>query len=159
MMDIYELAKKLRPWREKRAIDTNSTKEAQIACWSEERIELMDAIGDCAVCIINAASLGFDIEKASQELDILKRVAIAAEVDFGDCLQMAWDEIEHRVGLTLNSGKFTKWANLTHADRLIVAQSGQLLDAPRHIVEQCEAQCTAQEWEEIRAAERVGRDD
>jgi hypothetical protein len=148
-MDIYELATNLKLWRAQRAIDTKSSMQAQLNCLAEENLELMDAIGDCAVCVINAEALGFDTNKAAGELERLKWTADVAGVEFNDCLQMAWDEIKDRVGIVLDNGKFTKWANLTHVQRLEVAASGQMLGKPLHVLHACEECCTAGEWSEI----------
>jgi hypothetical protein len=148
-MDIFELTKNLRVWRAQRAIDTKSSMNAQLYCLAEERLELMDAIGDCAVCVINAEALGFDTNKAAGELDRLERTAIAAGVSFNDCLRMAWDQIKGRVGIVLDNGKFTKWSNLNHSQRLEVAASGQMLNKPQHVIDACKECCSEGEWAEI----------
>jgi hypothetical protein len=148
-MDIFELTKNLRVWRAQRAIDTKSTMQAQLNCLAEEHLELMDAIGDCCVCVINAEALGFDTNKAALELERLERTAASAGVDFNDCLQMAWEEIKDRIGIVLDNGKFTKWSNLTHQQRLEVAASGQMLNVPQHVLDACEECCTESEWSKI----------
>ena len=148
-MDIFELTKNLRVWRTQRSVDTKSSVQAQLNCLTEEHLELMDAIGDCAVCVINSEALGFDTSKAALELERLERTADAAGVDFGDCLQMSWDEIKDRIGMVLDNGKFTKWANLSHSQRLEVAASGQMLGKPQHVLDACEELCSESEWAEI----------
>jgi hypothetical protein len=148
-MDIFQLTKNLRVWRAQRSIDTKSSMGAQLICLAEERLELMDAIGDCAVCVINAEALGFDTNKAAGELDRLERTAAAADVDFNACLRMAWNQIKGRVGLINDIGKFTKWDNLTHVQRLTVAASGQLDNMPSDDLANHRRHCTYAEWMQI----------
>lgn len=153
-MDIFELTKNLRQWRAQRSIDTKSSAQAQLNCLAEEHLELMDAIGDCAVCIINAESLGFDTNKAAAELERLERTAAAAGVEFNDCLQMAWDQIKNRVGIVNDAGKFTKWSNLTHVQRLMVAASGQLDNMLPHDLADHREYCSYAEWIQIKGVLR-----
>lgn len=151
-MNKKQLENNLAGWRDARRISEYSSASAQFNCYLEERSELMDAIGDCVVTLINTKALSNNFwQKASCELQMarLRLAAWAAGVNFGECLKMAWDEIEHRIGLTRSTGKFTKWRDLTHEERLIVARSGQLLLAPHRTVKDAELHCTPQEWAEI----------
>ena len=156
-MNVFELTKQLRVWRAQRAIDTKSSMQAQLNCLAEEHLELMDAIGDCAVCIINAEALGFHTNKAAAELERLERTAAAAGVEFNDCLQMAWDQIKHRVGMINDTGKFTKWANLTHAQRLVVAASGQLDNMLPHDLADHREHCSYAEWIQIKGVLKANK--
>lgn len=155
-MKIEDLAQKLSVWRKRRGIDENSNSEAQMRCYYEERLECMDAIGDMVVTLINARALG---HRNDHVIDVLleqcNHCAEALRVDIGECISMAWREIEHRVGLVRSTGKFTKWKDLTHEERLKVAESGQLIEAPSEIVEGCKLLCTPSEWSEIEAVEQA----
>lgn len=151
-MNKKRLEQNLAAWRGARRIAEYSSASAQYNCYIEERAELMDAIGDCAVTLINTKALSYSRwQRLSCELNIaqLRLVALAAGVSFNQCLKAAWDEIEHRIGLTRSTGKFTKWKDLTHEERLIVARSGQLLLAPHQTVTDAERHCTPEEWAEI----------
>lgn len=157
-MDILTLTDKLQGWRSARKIDENSTAAAQINCYNEELHEFKDAIGDMVVCLLNAFAMGAGAHQINQELSRVRAAASAMAVDFDECLQIAWGEIEHRVGLTRDTGKFTKWADLTHAERLIVAEEGQLISAPADTVRDCQKYCTQDQWAEVKAAEKSAND-
>lgn len=151
-----ELRENLKVWREQRAIDKNSTADAQINCYLEEVEEFKDAIGDMVVCLINSQSLctdsAEDKEHASWcELQIVRIGVMATKfgVKIEDCYAMVWDEIKNRVGLTRKTGKWTKWKDLTHEERLIVASSGQFKDKPAFVFDDAQKHCTKEEWDEI----------
>lgn len=152
-MTLEELEEKLQGWRKARSLEENSTAEAQMNCYAEELDEFKDAIGDMIVCLVNARAMGYHSNTINLLLDRIKSAAISAGVDIDECIDMAWNAIEHRVGLTRDTGKFTKWKDLEHAERLKVAESGQLINAPKHIVDECKSLCLAWEWLEIEAIE------
>lgn len=151
-----KLRENLKVWREQRAIDKNSTADAQVNCYLEEFNEFKDAVGDMVVCLINSQALcsGSDEDRelaAWCDLQISKIVLMANRfgVDVDECYAMAWGEIKDRVGLTRKTGKWTKWKDLTHEERLIVASSGQFKDKPDFVFEDAQKHCTKEEWDEI----------
>lgn len=151
-----ELRENLVTWRSQRAIDENSTADAQINCYLEEFNEFKDAIGDMVVCLINSQALCTDSNedkelKAWCELQIrnIEIMACKFGVEVGECYSMVWDIIKNRVGLTRKTGKWTKWKDLTHEERLIVARSGQFKDKPAFVFEDAQKHCTKEEWDEI----------
>jgi hypothetical protein len=157
-MNKKRLEQNLAAWRGARRIAEHSSASAQYNCYTEERAELMDAIGDCVVTLLNTQALSSNFwQIASCELQIMRirMSAWVAGVDFNECLRMAWGEIENRIGLTRSSGKFTKWRDLTHDERLIVAKSGQLSIAPDQIVRGAKLYCTPEEWAEVLIAATV----
>jgi len=98
--------------------------------------ERMDAIGDIAVCIVNAArirgewitiydyTIGYirnvaDLILSSSykyALSQLKALAVKHGYKFEDCLDKAWNEIKDRKGMMVD-GKYVKWENLTDEQR------------------------------------------
>lgn len=153
-MHRKELEEKLKTWREQRGIDKHSTAEAQINGFYEERLEAMDAIGDMYVFLINAQALGADKGIIDAKIIDIEAAALCINATLEECADMAFREIEHRIGLVRKTGKFTKWKDLTHEERLIVAASGQLFDAPRDVREQAMRACTPAEWSEVLDASR-----
>ena len=153
-MNFEEIEEKLIGWRKARAIDENSTPLAQMVCYNEEREELKDALGDMVVTLINARAMGFNGHTVKCLLDEIEAGADQMGVDLEECIQMAWDEIKDRVGLVRSTGKFTKWRDLNHQERLEVAKSGQLMNSAQ-VALQCKASCTESEWAEIEAIEDV----
>ena len=101
--------------------------------------ERMDAIGDIAVCIVNAArirgervticdcTIGYIHNVAERilssrfggyryALSQLKALAVEHGYKFEDCLEKAWNEIKDRKGMMVD-GKYVKWENLTDNQR------------------------------------------
>ncbi len=151
-MNKKQLEKKLAGWRDARRIAEYSSASAQFNCYLEERGELKDAIGDCVVTLINTKALSADKwQKLACDVQImrLRLAAVMSGVDFNECLAMAWNEIEHRIGLTRSTGKFTKWKDLTHEERCTVARSGQMIGAPIAVIRDACTHCTEEEWVEI----------
>ena len=99
-MSFAEYEMKVIQWSEKRKIIPNSTPEAQHIKLEEEVEELrealfdkdhegaVDAIGDCAVVLINICAL--------------------LDVNFTDCLAHAYDQIKDRKGTMNAEGIFVK---------------------------------------------------
>ncbi len=149
---LQQLENNLKTWRKQRQIDEKSTAEAQYNWYLKEREELKDAIGDMAVCLINAKALADKSFKLRVEyynrIEELKHICNASDISLDECLAMAWSEIEHRVGLTREDG-FHKWKDLTHAERLQVAESGQLNNMPSEKLKECLDLCSKEEIEEI----------
>ena len=87
-------------WSEKRKIIPNSTPATQLlkavsemgeladATIKNNREDAMDAVGDILVCLINYCAL--------QDFNLV------------DCLEMSYDQIEHRKGTLLPNGVFVK---------------------------------------------------
>lgn len=156
-MTENELRAKLVGWRKERRIDEMSTAEAQHNCYLEELEEFKDAIGDMIVCLINEQSMHdfIDHEWVENKISQIHQMCLDYNIDFEECLAMAWDEIKDRVCLMRSTGKATKWKDLTHSERLQVAMSGQLMDKPQHVIDSCNEVCSVEEWSEITAAERA----
>lgn len=141
-MKFEEFKEKVEGWAQVRGIYDQSTEAKQVDKFKEELWEyltsssideLKDAIGDMAVCIVNAYYLqkrkGLYIPK-NYEVDIkclclsvsdgeyisailaLEGISNGLRLDFKDCMQMAWDEIKDRKGMMID-GLFVKWENLT----------------------------------------------
>lgn len=146
-MDIQELEQRLIDWRADRSIDTNSTGDAQMRCYEEERNELKDAMGDMIVTLINSQALGFNKPVISFLMEQVYKGAEVMSIDINECMDMAWAEIENRIGLVRETGKFTKWKDLTHAERLSIAT--QLNGAPDNIRNDAQECCSEKEWLEI----------
>ena len=144
-----QLRENLVTWRSQRAIDKNSNAGAQLNCFEEERREAMDALGDMVVCIINAEALGYSKHDSRAIIDEVETASVQLDIDIEECYAMVWDEIKNRVGLTRKTGKWTKWKDLTHEERLIVASSGQFKDKPAFVFEDAQKHCTKEEWDEI----------
>jgi NTP pyrophosphatase (non-canonical NTP hydrolase) len=99
-MSFAEIEMKVVQWSEKRKIIPNSTPEAQHRKLEEEVEELrealfdkdhegaVDAIGDCAVVLINICAL--------------------MDVNFTDCLAHAYEQIKDRTGTMGADGIFYK---------------------------------------------------
>ena len=96
-------------WAENRKIIPNSTPATQLlkavseigeladATIKSDRDEIIDAVGDVMVCMVNYCAL--------QDLNLV------------DCMQVAYDQIKHRTGTLLPNGVFVKdYANLEAAD-------------------------------------------
>lgn len=102
---------------------------------AENDHELMDAIGDIAVCIVNAAEFNniFDSDfnlKWHSPMNIdscaksiingayrgaiksLYYLCTVHNIRFEDCLDLAWNEIKDRRGMMID-GFYVKWENLT----------------------------------------------
>jgi len=156
MITLQQLAKNVEGWSRKRGILDQSTYEKQMLKFDEERLEMMDAIGDQAVCLINARLIGGCDREYYKEIEKLEDACCATGVSMEDCMQMAWDEIKKRAGLMVD-GLYVKWANLTHPQRVEAAKTGQLLE-PDVDVAFCRSCCTDYEWSEIRAAEQSALD-
>jgi hypothetical protein len=101
--------------------------------------ERMDAIGDIAVCIVNAAYLSRSplyyrhslaeglIPKAAASItrgnyqnaiSSLINVCDSHEYIFSECLELAWNEIKDRKGMMIG-GKYVKWENLSQGERAV----------------------------------------
>ncbi len=145
-MKFDDFKRKVEGWAEVRGIYDQSTEDKQILKFAEElgefliaetENEKMDAIGDMAVCIVNAnkfKSLNIEIIGArygkgigdvcsfvkfksySSAIEALMGLAHSEGFKFNDCLQMAWDEIKDRKGIMIN-GLFVKWENLTEKQK------------------------------------------
>lgn len=99
----------------------------------------MDAIGDIAVCIVNAAKL--DDSMKPLELQLYYEEAYLAEIagfivdgnyepalssladyalseghDIWGCLEAAWGEIKDRKGMMID-GKYVKWQSMTEEQK------------------------------------------
>lgn len=149
-MDFWVFKGKVERWAEVRGIYEQSSEEHQQAKFLEELGEYlvatcdkerMDAIGDMAVCLVNASNFNhkirssFDIFGVTYFISngILATYALrgaygwsirclnAIAIDHGykmeDCLQMAWDEIKDRKGMMVD-GKYVKWDNLTDLQKI-----------------------------------------
>ena len=137
-MEFAEFKENVEQWAEERGIYEQSTEAHQQAKALEEvgeyltaetDEERMDAIGDIAVCIVNAAyftgeplkmhkTMSDDIYIACaaksligsyymQALCELKCCARYEDLNFNDCLEKAWNEIKKRKGRMID-GKFVK---------------------------------------------------
>jgi hypothetical protein len=88
MSTFAELEMAVIRWSEERRIIPNSTPEAQLIKLQEEVNELLDAIGDCTVVLLNICAL--------------------MDVNFTDCLEAAYLEIKDRKGTLGKDGIFYK---------------------------------------------------
>lgn len=89
-------------WAEARKIIPNSTPHAQLlkalsemgeladATLKDQKDEIVDAIGDVMVCLINYCAL--------------------KDINLVDCMEIAYDQIKHRKGTLMASGVFVKEA-------------------------------------------------
>ena len=87
-------------WAEARKIIPNSTPTAQLlkmfsemgeladATAKQDRDEIIDAVGDVMVCLVNYCAL--------------------SDLDIVSCMYIAYDQIKHRTGTMLPSGVFQK---------------------------------------------------
>lgn len=146
-MKFEDFKKKVGSWATVRGIYEQSSEANQQAKALEEigeyitakdDHERMDAIGDIAVCIVNAAwfrgetlapkdsaYIAPHISKVAKEvlfgfyqeaLSELKKIAVKHDYIFEECLSSAWNEIKDRKGL-MRQGKFVKWENLNNMER------------------------------------------
>lgn len=135
-MEFAEFKKNVEKWAEERGIYEQSTEAHQQAKALEEvgeyltaetDEERMDAIGDIAVCIVNAAYFTGEPLKIHdtttdyigcvaksligsyymQAICELKCCARYEDLNFNHCLEKAWDEIKNRKGRMIG-GKFVK---------------------------------------------------
>lgn len=135
-MEFAEFKKNVEKWAEERGIYEQSTEAHQQAKALEEvgeyltaetDEERMDAIGDIAVCIVNAAYFTRDrinVYDTSNDcigevarsvcagdythaLSELKCCARYEDLNFNHCLEKAWNEIKKRKGRMID-GKFVK---------------------------------------------------
>lgn len=136
---------KVEQWATVRGIYDQSTEAHQQAKALEEigefltattDPEMMDAVGDIAVCIVNSAKIyGQDLRlnamsnwsefgaisyvassvcagRYRRALENLCGVAQNNGLSIAECFDSAWEEIKDRLGMMVN-GKFVKWENLT----------------------------------------------
>ena len=149
-MELDKFIENVNNWAEIRGIHEQSTETKQVEKFCEElfeyltaehvisELELMDAIGDMAVCLVNAAWFsGDEILHAPyyEEVDTigdavnfvsggaygsaikaLANVAYNDDVSFEECLQLSWDEIKDRKGMMVD-GLYVKWENLNKDQR------------------------------------------
>lgn len=135
-MEFAEFKENVEKWAEERGIYEQSTEAHQQAKALEEvgeyltaetDDERMDAIGDIAVCIVNAAYFSppdlkirytikdeiCDVAYAIMHRDYDFALGILAELStnkiygFSNCLSKAWNEIKKRKGRMID-GKFVK---------------------------------------------------
>ena len=180
-MTLDELYANVERWSKKRGILAQSTYEKQVQKYFSERAELFttndveDAYGDMMVCLINAELLhetqtidNFDKLKRDRSTSLIEyslmigsvRIAIkllneacsAATGDAERCYAKAWNDIKNRVGLMID-GTYVKWDNLTQAQRVEVARTGQLQDEGVNL-DHCRSFCSDDEWREISAVEQ-----
>lgn len=156
-MRLSALIENLIGWREERGINKHSSAEAQHNCYLEELEEFKDAIGDMAVCLINEQSFYskdnyFKMLNYVNDLKNLVGSCESLSIDFEECLAIAWHEIKDRVGLMRDTGKFTKWKDLNHDERLQVAASGQLYKKPDSVMTECQKHCDTRQWNEVLSA-------
>jgi hypothetical protein len=143
--------------------------------YAETDKERMDAYGDQLVCLIHCRNMydgQIDITMPIKPLSGIERLLASRNFDMaimwvlseiyeagyspGQCMWLAWegenrDGIKYRIGLMVKK-IFTKWDDLTHAHRVELAKSGQLL--PEWVDKvRCKSFCTDAEWSEIKAAE------
>lgn len=145
-MKFEVFKQKVENWADVRGIYDQSTENKQILKFAEElgeyliaetEKEKMDAIGDMAVCIVNANKfndlsiniignryangigdlcLFVKLRSYSSAIEHLMGISHDAGVLFEDCLEMAWNEIRDRKGMMID-GLFVKWENLTADQR------------------------------------------
>jgi hypothetical protein len=146
-MKFEDFKRNVEQWAQVRGIYDQSTEDKQVDKFIEEHWEFVtaeddqergDAVGDMAVCIVNAAKLakgnalmltreGYDIciddvclavkrGHYNEALNILHTCVegekFAIDETFNQCLKIAWDEIKDRKGMMID-GLFVKWENLT----------------------------------------------
>lgn len=178
-ISLEQLKQNVKMWSETRGILAESTYEAQISKFFEERSEmfttpdLKDSFGNQMVCLINARFLinkskGYVIRRhismsyfelclsnlnfVHSAINALNNEIESRGICAEDCYGIAWEEIKKRAGLMVNK-KFVKWDNLTHDQRVKAAGMGQLLDENIDI-NHCQSFCTEKEWLEIKANEQ-----
>lgn len=158
-MDLTEFKENVTAWGESRGIYAGSTWQKQLEKWGEERAEmlyaetteeLIDAIGDQAVCLVHCWNMcnkkipsPFLVEfwTAGEEatsgvewcvikrdfrsaISCLEDTAEDLGLNFGDCLSMSWSDIKDRRGLMID-GKFVKWDNLNDDQKAECEARGQ----------------------------------
>jgi len=141
-MKFEDFKLKVESWAEVRGIYEESNEDNQILKFAEELgeyliaksdSEAMDAIGDMAVCIVNANKFNnlpiniignryghgigdvcsfVKLRAYSAAIEQLMGLAHTNGFSFEDCLKMAWDAIKDRKGMMIK-GLFVKWENLT----------------------------------------------
>lgn len=141
-MKFEDFKQKVEGWAKVRGIYEQSSEAKQILKFAEELGEYliaetekdkMDAIGDMAVCIVNAAKfypqpfsiignrygngvgdvcISVKLRSYSDAIEYLMGMAHAHGFKFEDCIQMAWNEIKDRKGIMVG-GIFVKWEDLT----------------------------------------------
>ena len=146
-MKFEEFKNNVEKWASVRGIYEQSTEEHQQAKALEEVGEYitsitvkerMDAIGDIAVCIINASkwnggvkildnvNIGYETianityyiinREYSKSITILERLSRSNGFKFEDCLQMAWNSIKDRKGMMID-GKYVKYESMTEEQK------------------------------------------
>lgn len=146
-MDFGDFKNKVENWANVRGIYDHSSESHQQAKALEEvgefitaktKNDMVDAIGDIAVCVVNAAHFSGDLNKSpnlyryrsdmgavansiciqdyNHVVGSLVAIASSIGVTFATCLQAAWDEIKDRKGMMVD-GKYVKWDNLTPEQR------------------------------------------
>ena len=114
-MNLEALESNVHQWSSARGILEQSSYEKQMVKYEEEKREMMDAIGDQVVCLINANFLaaGMDYERTviKHKIATLRGISEFIGVQFDECLGMAWDAIKDRKGLMID-GLFVKYENL-----------------------------------------------
>lgn len=146
-MKFKEFRENVEEWARVRGIYEQSTEAHQQAKALEEIGEYLtaendgervDAIGDIAVCIVNAAMLGgqsvrveFDdnlfgigdiahciiAHRYNRALGCLTLLARRFGLSFAECLDAAWNEIKDRRGMMID-GKYVKWDSMTQEQKL-----------------------------------------
>lgn len=146
-MKFEEFKENVENWARVRGIYDQSTEAHQQAKALEEigeyltaetDEERMDAIGDIAVCIVNAAyldsskkplSIQYGVEDDISDvahavvygaydlsIGILHDLAINHKFNFQRCLSLAWNEIKDRKGMMVDR-KYVKWENLNESQK------------------------------------------
>ena len=100
MSSFSDVQNEIIRWSEARKIIPNSTPTAQLlkafsemgeladATAKQNRDEIVDAVGDVMVCLVNYCAL--------------------ADIDLVECMYVAYDQIKNRTGTMLPSGIFQK---------------------------------------------------
>lgn len=147
-MKFKEFKQNVGEWARVRGIYEQSTEAHQQAKALEEVGEYLtaendderaDAIGDIAVCIVNAAffdrhedylNVGGEGETSSiadlaksvldqrynRSLGCLNLISGRFGLGFGECLDAAWNEIKDRKGMMIE-GKYVKWESMSDEQR------------------------------------------
>ena len=175
---LDQLSQNVKTWSEQRLILEQSTCAKQIEKFYSERAEMIttsdlkDSYGDQMVCLINAYLLEDDgtlfknihfIDDSAMEMlgsvefDLMRLHLNCAILTLGheisktfdpeECYAIAWNEIKKRAGLMVK-GKFVKWDNLAHEQRVEVAKLGQLSHKDIDL-KHCKSFCDEKQWLEI----------
>ena len=162
-MKFGEFKENVEKWATVRGIYDQSTEAHQQAkaleklgryLTADSSYERMDAIGDIAVCIVNAAKiinskwlaynplimriydeLCFDVglskvasaiidQKYFKAINYLRMFAINNSFEFEKCLNQAWNEIKDRKGMMVD-GKYVKWDNLSNDEKAEFMERGK----------------------------------